>query len=184
MTSRSSDEIRFLALDPGFAKLGWAMGTLQGVDMSLVACGVISTQKYDRPGGLLSVESNMRRCADIAKQLGDMTDSGIDLCIIEAMSLPRNASTSSKLGMVYGAIATICHREQIVLAQLSPQRIKKILCGKQNASKAEVAEAVGNVPETLWAHVRRSDRNHVTDAIAAAMAVQEEQTKLQLQSLT
>lgn len=178
--------ILVLGLDPGFASCGYAAMELDDDGVIDVAeMGVIRTQPSPKKRKVLAVDDNVRRLQEIVKELDGLVG-GANVVCAEAMSFPRNASSSAKIGMVVGAVVTLCEAHGRVLLQATPQQIKKAVCGNKSASKEEVESAMLDkhpAIDLLLKDVPRSQVQHAYDALAAAEACLDSETVRLLRSV-
>jgi Holliday junction resolvasome RuvABC endonuclease subunit len=130
-----------LGLDSGFAASGYAVVELAD-PLVPIALGVIRTAASAKKLKVKAADDNMRRGREITKLINPTIRSNIVAICMEAPSLPRNASTSFKLGIYYGIIASLSEMHDVPVVQVTPQALKKGVCGKATASKDEIARAL------------------------------------------
>jgi crossover junction endodeoxyribonuclease RuvC len=166
--------VYLLGLDPGFANMGWAVLELGVSSEQAVACGVLRTEKSDKKRKVLASDDNLRRSREVAGELKKILDTWtITAICAESMSFPRNSSAAAKMAMCWGSIATFSLLRGLSLVQSSPQEIKKALCGRKDASKEDIAEAVRKRyvgVEKMLEPVTPSVREHAYDAFASIAA--------------
>jgi len=154
-----------IGADRGFAKFGYAVFALTPDGEKVVEVEVIKTQKDAKKRQTLAASDNHRRTQEIYFALSKIVSGGLIVAAAsEASSLPRNASTSYKLGRADGAWTSVLTQYSIPLAEASPQAIKKALCGNNSASKVEVQAALEKrypdqfddfkkkYPKGMWEH--------------------------------
>lgn len=169
------NDIRILGLDPGFANCGYAEIQLHPDREEVISLGVIRTKKSSAKKNILSTDDNFDRLQEIAKELKWMLDNRKQIKAIcaESMSYPPNASAAAKMAMVWGVIATLSLTYSIPVLQVSPQRIKKAVCGNNDASKedieTELIEMYSPRPDLLDG-TPRSKREHAFDGLGAIVA--------------
>lgn len=165
---------RVLAVDPGFASMGWVLLQLGGTEPAdeVVGCGLIetspSTNKKER---VAKAGSNTDRNQVIVRALQAQWD-GVVVLARESASIPRSSSVAHQLGISYGTLTTLAEVHECPVYEVSPQRIKHALCGKLDASKAEI-EVVARARYSFPGidAVSKSKRNHIYDAAAVAIVV-------------
>ena len=167
-------KLTVLGLDPGFASMGWAVMQWDG-GWSVLRAGVWETKPSAKKLRMLQCEDNSHRAFALCRSTYTeiVSDNwAVDLICYEAPSFPRNASVAAKMGIVYGIVWALIEQYQMCAYQLSPQQIKKALCGKVSASKADVQDAVAQrVHDVRCVELTvKSKRNHIYDAIAAVLA--------------
>jgi Holliday junction resolvasome RuvABC endonuclease subunit len=166
-----------LGIDPGFASLGWAL--VEPEALKLIDCGVFRTESHRTRGKrVLASDDNFRRAKEIASWFDADRFKDVRLVCAEAMSFPRNASTSSKLGLCWGALAAICHVRRIPLVQHSPKKIKKAVCGTSSVKDAVLNEALDKAypgTGTLIATniTATTQQQHAWDALGAVHAARD-----------
>jgi Holliday junction resolvasome RuvABC endonuclease subunit len=165
--------IKIVCLDPGFSSIGYARMIIPPRGSAWVEMfGVFHTFKSDKKQKVLATEDNAKRTIEIATFLRKLATGGEGRAIAiatEAMSWPRNASVSAKVGLGWGAICSLSEASGLPLMQTSPKDLKRALCGTGSATKEEVQEAVEKLyPETktMRREIKASDWEHCFDAVA------------------
>ena len=168
-----STTLRVLGIDIGFASVGIALVELTHVSESVEWLDVIRTEKSAKKREVRASDDNLRRAQEIASRLVPFFQNDrIQVVCMEAMSFPRNASASMKMGMCLGDIATLACLYSVPIQQVSPQEIKKRLCGKKDASKDDVEKALRKrykIRKDVVAFTE-SSREHAFDALASIVA--------------
>jgi len=171
--------MRILGLDPGFANIGWCMGTLTDGLLVVSDLGTIETKKDTRKV-LVSVD-NMRRAREITEALAGLVWSHdgvevvreVDCLCVEEMSYPRNASNAAKMAMTWGVISAVSEMWGLPVVQASPQQIKEAVTNSRKASKQMMLGCLqADYPEIegLLAPIPSSRREHPVDALGAIVA--------------
>lgn len=183
-----------LGLDPGFAKLGYALVAVsQGRKLEVVAMGTLVTEKREAKN---TASDNVRRGIELAHWLESLV-AGVDprapakapgrglgvaalfgarptlraICA-ESMSHPRSASAAAKVSIVWGLIIANAVRRRAPLIQQSPQAVKIALVGTSDASKTHIERAMvrrygAKIRKLLTTQVRGL-HEHAYDALATA----------------
>ena len=136
---------------------------------------VLRTKKSPRRVKMLSVDDNFVRCQYLAAEIAKLVMQ-YDVVAIgaEAMSFVRNSSSSAKVGMVWGVIATTALRYDLPVFQCTPQQLKDKVTGSKKASKEDVADAM----RKMWPQVDFDDllkkhpmgqHEHAWDALASVV---------------
>jgi len=179
-----------LGIDPGFASLGWCrfgLGKTPDLDRPL-AMGVIRTDKSNKKANVLASNDNHRRICEIFKLLFPLTQDVI-MFTAESQSWPRNSASSAKVGMAWGVISSLTELLSVPLLQMSPQALKKSICGNKSASKQEIADALIArygivIADGLLKDVAPSQREHAYDALGSVCATLDgEEVKLARQMM-
>lgn len=171
--------ITVLGIDGGLASMGYAVVRLDPVGETVLAMGVIRTEKSSAKRRVLASDDVDRRAVEIAHELEALQVAyAIRAVCQESMSFPPSSSVSAKLGVARGVVAAHTARFGLPRVGESPQGIKKAVAGQKNASKEQVEAAVrerycgkpyqdigfllGEVPVGL--------HEHAYDALAAIVA--------------
>lgn len=164
-----------IGIDPGFASFGVAVLEIQKEVEIPLYLHVIRTQKSSKKLRMLSVDDNFERTQRIADELTKLVLS-YDVVAIgaEAMSFPRNASSSAKVGMAWGVIASVALRQGLPVFQCSPQQLKQKIAGSKKASKPDVANALRQrYPDTdfddLLKALPMGEHEHAWDALGSVV---------------
>jgi crossover junction endodeoxyribonuclease RuvC len=166
-----------LGVDPGLANMGWSVVELAAWGEKLIEAGVLRTEPSDKKRKVLASDDNVRRGRNMAEALiSVMKRHSISAICAESMSFPRSSSASAKMALCWGSLVTLSVLQNLPIIQASPQEIKKTLCGKNNASKDDVEEAVkkryGDIDQMLLS-VAPSCREHAYDSIGATVTALE-----------
>lgn len=168
--------ITVLGIDGGLANMGWAVVRLDPVGETVLAMGVIRTEKSDRKRKVLASDDTDRRAAEIANQLVQLRNEYLFRAVCsESMSFPRSSSVAAKLGVARGVVAAFAAAYRLPMVAESPQGIKKAVAGQKNASKEQVGGALWGRYGTrtlcaLLDGVPESHQEHPYDALAAIVA--------------
>lgn len=170
-------KITVLGLDPGFANMGWAeMCWDRGRGhWSVARLGVLQTGRSSKKLRLLQCEDEMRRADELSESLLEVSGYTQAVVVESRISMPgskRGSHSSATTGIPYGIVAMLRAVRKVPLVQVTPQQIKKTLCGKTSASKADVQWAVESAVHcvSMVERTAASKRHHVYDAIAAVLA--------------
>jgi Holliday junction resolvasome RuvABC endonuclease subunit len=165
MGNKELAHVNLLCLDPGFQHLGWSIIRVGRRGRWHVATGgIISTKKSSKKMNYLEASDDARRVGEIRDELAAIVTEWNPLCICsEGVSYVRNAKVNFKIGMVWGLV----HAFAIPVFTASPQEIKEACCGKRNASKNDVAEAMTERKLIPPLPERKTLHEHVWDSVAA-----------------
>jgi len=161
-----------LGCDPGLANFGFAVVRIDAEGYyQLVETGVWTTTKSKQK--IRVAVDNLRRAQILAGCMDEMVKQYSPVAVLtEGMSFPQNSSAATKLALSWGALAGLTATYDLPVEQVSPQDIKKQLCGKRNASKLEVEETVKELAPpsiVLLNSVAKGKREHAVDAFAAVI---------------
>ena len=136
-------EVFVLGADPGFASFGYCVMQLLPDSEKIIEVNVIRTKKDTKKQNILAADDNLRRTRAIFAALnGVLSEYPISVITAEMMSYPRSSSVAAKMSLAWGVIASLSEGNQIPIAQASPQKIKKAICGNSKASKDDVQDAL------------------------------------------
>lgn len=158
-----------LAIDIGLANCGWAV---IGRDGKVINCGVISTKKTK---GINNTLDHWGRMLGLRTALSNILQTyvGVTHIAVEAISWPRNASATSKIGMAWGVVSSICGHLKFI--PIAPVEAKKFLTGNRKASKEEmIDEVIKRLPlqNNFLLKIRKTKREHAADAVAVGLTAQ------------
>jgi len=160
-----------LGIDPGFAALGLALVELEQEGERVRRLEVVTTEPSARKLEVRASDDNLRRTCELAAALEERIGPEVIALAVEAQSWPRNAGSSVKVALAWGALAAVAQRHGLPVLQASPQEVKRAIAGAKTASKAEVQTALelryAEMPD--WP-ARRDQVEHAADALAAAVA--------------
>jgi crossover junction endodeoxyribonuclease RuvC len=145
-----------LGIDPGTRKLGWGVVSREGNRLRHLAHGVIELDaKAALERRLLQIERDLDeviRCYRPA--VGS----------VETLFFHKDAQAAAKLGHARGVVLLLLSRAGVEVAEYAPARVKRIIAGRGQADKQQVAMMI----RALLAldEVPRSD---AADALALAV---------------
>lgn len=169
-------------LDLGLAHCGWSDLMLLRDGEEVQDLGVWVTEKSNKKQNVLSSDDDLRRARELAVLMADHVDKVNPFAlVVEAKSLPRNASAACKIGMAWGVFATVAMSFHLPVVQASPQQVRKALGLAKNASKQDVKAMIlgqrdlipERVREKFCATIPDTRREHPIDATAAVLACRE-----------
>ena len=134
---------RILGIDPGSRVAGFSVleaKSLQNLapkDFKLVEIGVITLKKE----------------RSLPERLGDLHDSLFEIIgrvkpdyfAIEKAFVGQNASSALKLGEARGALTSAARRFKLVVEEITPAEVKKVITGSGVADKEEIRKALGDL---------------------------------------
>ena len=179
---RNRSMLTTLTLDPGFAALGWGVVQRQRDVDTVVEMGVVKTQKAKKKQRILANEDNFMRGRQAAEKIVTLVRYyNVDLLTFESLSMPMKASKSNlvKIGTPYGMLIMLSVMRDLAVVMSTPQHIKKTICGRINASKEEVRDAMlvmfGKHPGVIafMKEVALGSQEHGFDSLAAYVAAED-----------
>lgn len=149
--------MRILGIDPGYARVGWAIVESDKKQVTSNKFGCIETSKNtDSQERLASVYKEV--CALITKYKPDAL-------AIEELFFANNAKTAFKVGEARGVIILAGAIQKISVASYTPLQVKIAVAGYGNADKTQVGRMVKAILK-LKAMPKLDD---TVDAIAVAL---------------
>ena len=132
-----------IGIDPGFDRLGWAVGqVLRGNKINLLSFGLITTDKK---------QPLLQRYQDLDQQLTKVIEEfKPDEASLETLFFFKNQTTVMQVAETRGIIISALFRHQVKIAQYTPRQIKSAVAGDGAASKTGVEKMVRwqlNLPE-------------------------------------
>ncbi len=149
--------VRIMGLDPGLARMGWGVITVEGTRLSHVAHGVLTSDPKSGLGTRL-----------LALHLG-LTEiiaaTSPQAIAIEQAFVHKDPSAALKLGHARAVALLAAAQAGLEIAEYAPNHIKKCVVGAGHAGKEQVQAMVRRLLPT--AQVQGAD---AADALAAAIA--------------
>ena len=146
-----------LGLDPGLASLGWGVVRSEGVRLSFVASGTVTTKSRQAlPDRLLAIHNAL---SDVVREFEPTAFS------IEETFVNKDQRAALKLAEARGVALLVPAQFGVSVNEYAPNLIKKSVVGAGHAAKAQVRAMV----EHLLPGADISSE-HAADALAAAIA--------------
>ena len=123
-----------LGIDPGIARVGWAVIKTGKPDPATISYGCITTPKEDAP------ES---RLVTIHAAIGLLCKKFKPDCMsVEELFFSTNAKTAIGVGQSRGVILLAAAQSKIPVVSYSPLTVKRTITGDGNADKKQVTQMV------------------------------------------
>ncbi len=123
-----------LAIDPGYDRLGWAMGQVESSKLKVKSYGCIGTNKK---------ETLFKRYTQIIAELTQVIkDYNPTQLAIEDLFFSKNTKTAMKVSEVRGVIIGLCLSRGIEVYEYKPNQIKLAVTGSGRADKKAVDKMV------------------------------------------
>lgn len=152
-----NDNLRILGIDPGLARLGWAILETTGSKPVLIGCGCLETapQQPDGP-----------RLRELAERLrGIVAEYRPQRAAMEKLYFSKNVTTAMSVGQARGVAALIVAEAGLPLLELSPTSIKQSVTGDGRADKRQM----GKMVQLLLGLEKLPRHDDTTDAIAVGL---------------
>lgn len=122
--------MRTLGIDPGLQKTGWGIVETQGTRLIHVANGVVSsTAKLSLAERLVELKSGLEQV---------ITDYAPDSCAVEETFVNKNPVSTLKLGQARGIALLVPASHGLMVAEYTPNHVKKAVVGVGHAAKEQV----------------------------------------------
>lgn len=146
-----------LGLDPGLARLGWAIIKRQGSSEELISCGCITTDKADEAA---------ERLSQLHQQLTDIFQKfRPSLVAIEKLFFTKNITSGIAVGQARGVALLTAAEAAVPILEFTPTAIKQSITGYGQADKRQVQHMI-----KALLHLKQPPKSDDTaDAIAVAL---------------
>jgi len=146
-----------LGIDPGFARVGWAVMEAQNSKFNLRNYGCVETSKEI---------SSEERLVDVYKQVCKLIKRyKPEALAIEELFFTNNAKTAFKVGEARGVIILSGAIQDIPIFSYTPLQVKIAVTGYGNADKPQV----GRMLKAILKLKEMPKLDDTTDAIAVAL---------------
>jgi crossover junction endodeoxyribonuclease RuvC len=146
-----------LGIDPGFARVGWAVLKTENSEQRIWNYGCIETSKDTEP---------QKRLVDVYKQVCVLIKKyKPDSLAIEELFFTTNAKTAFKVGEARGVIVLAGAMQKIPISSYTPLQIKIAVTGYGKADKAQV----GRMVKTILKLKELPKLDDTVDAIAVSL---------------
>ncbi len=126
--------MRILGIDPGIARVGWAVIETAKPRHKTISFGCFETKKEEKPEVRLSqIHKEMARlCKTYAP----------DVMSVEQLFFATNAKTAIGVGQSRGVILLAAAQSKIPVASYSPLQVKRVIAGDGKADKKKMQQTV------------------------------------------
>ncbi len=146
-----------MGLDPGVARVGWAIITPEANRVNPVAYGCIETAKETR------LETRLLEIYQAVLKL--MKKYHPDALAVEDLFFSNNAKTAMSVGQARGVVLLAAAACKTPVASYTPPAVKRAITGDGNADKKQVERMV-----TLTLRLKETPKpDDTADALAIAM---------------
>ena len=131
----AGDMIRIIGIDPGLRRMGWGIVDSDGVRLSYVASGLVTSQAEDELA---------YRLLDLHKGLSSVIASFHPReAAVEETFVNENARATLKLGQARGIALLVPAEAGLKVAEYAPNQIKKTVTGVGHGEKRQIAMMIG-----------------------------------------
>lgn len=146
-----------LGIDPGYARVGWAVLTIHNSQLTINNCGCIETSKNT---------DSQERLVDVYRQICALIKKyKPDALAIEELFFTNNAKTAFKVGEARGVIVLAGAMQKIPVFSYMPLQIKIAVTGYGKADKSQV----GKMIKAILKLKEMPKLDDTVDAIAVAL---------------
>jgi len=146
-----------LGIDPGYDRIGWAVGKKKSQSVAVLGYGLIQTDsKAKLSQRYLQIQTELTQ---IIKQYQPQ------ICAIEKLFFAQNKTTALKVSEARGVILITAITHQLEIYEFSPQEIKLSVTGYGGADKQAVTKMLGIQLELPSEKII----DDVTDALAVVL---------------
>jgi len=156
-STRTSGVLRVLGIDPGLAKLGYAVVDDLPGGIRHVEFGLVRTSPKD------SLSVRLNQIAVIVDEI--INQFAPDVMAVETVYFAKNAKTAMTIGRVSGAVMAVAGLRGVEVVEYSPLDIKRTVVGNGRADKKQVQEMV----RTLYKLDEPPKPPDVADALAICL---------------
>jgi crossover junction endodeoxyribonuclease RuvC len=128
------DERIVLAIDPGYDRMGWAVGSVINRKLEVLEYGCITTAAKD---DLQNRFSSILADLSLLCQKYHPTEMAL-----ETLFFSKNQTTAMAVSEVRGLLKTVAIQQKMKVAEYQPNSIKIAVTGAGNANKAAVKKMV------------------------------------------
>ncbi len=150
--------ITVLGIDPGYDRIGWAVGTARGQVVQVVEYGcIVTTKTYALFERYRELDSAL---AEIIARLHPTE------VALESLFFFRNKTTALTVSEARGVLISRCLQNNLGIFEYTPMQVKQSVTGSGRADKNSVAKMV-----RLQGHIPPSTKllDDTTDAIAVLL---------------
>lgn len=147
-----------LGIDPGIARVGFAILESKKSEIKALSYGLISTDK-DTPKA-----QRLNQIYEDTKEIIDKWQP--DVVVLETLIFAKNTKTAMTVSEARGVLLLVAEQMGKTILEITPLEVKKLVCGYGRASKSQVQSAV----KMLLALPEIPTPDDVADALAIALS--------------
>ncbi len=148
-----------IGIDPGTIVMGYGILSIESDKPTLEAMGLLRLDRY---------QSHYVRLQKIQEAVEALIERYAPTNMaLESPFMGKNIQTTLKLGRAQGVAMVAAMRANISVTEYAPSTIKRMITGRGNASKGQVATVLQymlKIPDTAM-----MEKNDATDAVAVAL---------------
>lgn len=174
-----------LGIDPSLTSTGWCLMSKHNGEWLVLKTGAIKTKRENKKRGIYVADDDTRRVRDIFRALTDLVIAhGIEVVVAEMPHGGAQSAVSAKgLAFATAIVACVVEAHSLALVAVTAQDSKKHLCGKRDASKIEMQQAIAKKYPALGTEYYsaqakktgfRGEFEDIADSIAAVLCAERE----------
>jgi len=126
--------MKIMAVDPGLARIGWAILESDGDSFSLVECGLLQTPKEDNlPKRLSEIHSKVTELISGHK---------VSSFAVEELFFSKNVKTAIDVAQARGVIIMSAQLMGLPVYEYTPNQVKQAVTSSGSADKLQVGKMV------------------------------------------
>lgn len=148
---------RILGIDPGLARLGWAIIETRSPAPVLVGCGCLET---------VAGEKTERRLFQLHQRINDIINEYRPTALaVEKLFFTKNVTTGMAVGQARGMVLLTAAEHRLPVMEFTPTSVKSSVTGDGRADKRQM----GRMVQLLLNLQQLPKHDDTTDAIAIAL---------------
>ncbi len=157
MSPATTPSHRVLGVDPGLARMGWAIVEISGRSPELIGCGCVET-----PAG----QRTEKRLQTLHQRLGQIIlDYKPESMAVEKLYFTSNVTTAMTVSQARGIVLLAAAEGNIELQEFTPTAVKQSVTGDGRADKRQM----GKMIQLLLKLKQLPKHDDTADAIAIAL---------------
>lgn len=129
--------MRVMGIDPGLERLGYGVIEAVGSEQRVCGYGLVRTEKGQPTPERLKV---------LYEDVGVLVDRYMpDVLVMEELIFSKNVTTAMVVSAVRGVMMLLAAQKGLWLLEVSPSRVKRVVCGHGRANKSQMQRAVGYI---------------------------------------
>lgn len=134
INSQTTNAKIVIGIDPGYDRVGWAIGRKQRHQVSVLDYGCLQTKKDDQ------LLDRYRQILQALEKL--VLKHQVEICAIENLFFGQYKTTANKVAEARGLILALMLQHQIEIQEFTPQQLKVAASGDGHADKRAMEKMV------------------------------------------
>lgn len=149
-----------LGIDPGYDRVGWAVGVVKLAKLHIPGSGCIETNRQ------LDIEARYQQIYTHLQEI--LTRFKPDKLYIEELFFAKNTTTALKVAEARGVILTTCWKFGLEVKSVHPQQLKLAITGNGRATKQELKKMLQMITKQDFSGIKDDTLDALAIVIAAA----------------